>query len=284
MADMNEQLDRFARGELSPAESRDLARKALADQDLFDELTATAIARRGLRERGTQRSSRLRIAILAAAAVVIVGVALYAPRRNSELAKRASGTTAPPVLLARSGDSNPENFRGADTGNREPRAMGSVGSIAGGIATLDLGSVDGLAKGVEVDVIREGQAIGHIQLTTVFLSHSRGEAVGGASIRVNDQVRVPPSGVLRAILDQIAASLARGESEKAMSLARHATVDSFDAELSSEEDLNNAGVIAEVHGNAIKALEFYHRAREASRSARGRLTIEKNLARLEGAK
>jgi hypothetical protein len=95
---------------------------------------------------------------------------------------------------------------------------------------------------------------------------------------------VPPAERLRAILDQIAANLARGETEKAMSIAQQVSVQSFDAELSSEEDLNNAGVIAELHGNQLKAGELYNRAWGASRSAQHRQAIEKNLARVKRAK
>jgi len=101
---------------------------------------------------------------------------------------------------------------------------------------------------------------------------------------VNDQVRVPPSARLRAILDQIDAALARGEAEKAMSVARQASIETFDAELSSEQDLNNAGVIAELHGEPAKAGVLYRRALQASPPGQDRQAIEKNLARLKGAK
>lgn len=277
-------LDRFARGELSPAEGRELAQKALGDRDLFDELTSRAIARRGLAARGRKQITWPRIAIFVAAAAAMVGVVLYAPQRKSEPVRLDVAIFAPPTLLARSGDSNPAAFRAAATESRESRATGSIGSIADGIATINLGSLDGLAKDVEVDVIRGGQAIGHIKLTTIFRDHSRGEIAGGASIGVDDQVRVPPSARLRAILDQIDAKLARGEAEKAMSIAQQASVENFDAEGSSEEDLNNAGVIAELHGNQTKASELYRRALQTIPSGQDRQTIEKNLARLKDAK
>jgi hypothetical protein len=285
MADMSEHLDRFARGELSAAESRDLAQQALGDHDLFHELTSTAIARRGLAVRGRQRIAWPRIAIFTAAAAVIVGVVvLYGPRRNSEPVKPVAAISAPPVLLARNADSNPAAFRGADAGGRESRTTGSIGSIADGIAAIDLGSLDGLAKDAEVDVIRDGQVIGHVKLTMLFRDHSRGEIEGSPSIVVKDQVRVPPSAQLRATLDRISAVFARGEAEKAISIAQQASINTFDGELQGEEDLNNAGVIAELHGNQTKAGELYRRALEARPSAQDRQAIEKNLARLKGAK
>lgn len=270
-------LDQFARGELPPAEARDLAQQALDDHDLFDEVTATAIARRGLATRERKLVRWPRIAMFAAAAAILVGVLLRAPQPEPV-------KFTPPMLLARNGDGERSTFRGADGESREPRDSGTIGSIAGGVATIDLGSVDGLAKDAGVDVIRGGEAVGHIKLVTIFRDHSRGEIASGTSIRVNDQVRVPPPARLRAILDRIDATLARGEAEKAMSVARQASVEDFEAGLSSEEDLNNAGVIAELHGNRIKAGELYRRALETGSSGQDRLAIEKNLARVKGAK
>jgi hypothetical protein len=184
---MSEEIvDRFARGELSPSESRDLAQQALGDHDLFDELTSTAIARHGLPARG-RRLIWPRIAILSAAAAVILGVVLYAPRRNSQRVRPDVAITAPPILLARNADSNIATFRGADTDGRESRATGSIELISDGIATIDLGSLDGLAKDAEVDVIRSGKTIGKIKLTTIFRDHSRGEIASGSPARVRDR-------------------------------------------------------------------------------------------------
>lgn len=282
-------FDRFACGELSPAESRDLAQQALSDHHLFDELTSTAIARHGLAARRRKQITWPRIAILAAAAAVVVGVVLHAPQRNSEPVRPDSAMSTPPTLLARNADSNPATFRGLDSDSRESRATGSIGSIANGIATINLGSLDGLSKDAKVDVICGGQVVGQIKLATIFRDHSRGELASGGSVRVNDQVRVSPSARLRAILDRIDAALARGEAEKAVSIAQQASIGNFDgesfaAELSGDQDLNNAGVIAELHGNPTKATELYSRALQASLSGHDRQAIEKNLARLKGAK
>ncbi len=283
MAGMSENiLDRFARGELSAEESRDLAEKALGDHDLFAELTSTAIARTELPN--LKRPQRIwpRIAIFAAAAAVILGVILYTTQRKSRPVKSDAAISAPPTLLARNADSNPAAYRGPDTESRESRATGSIESIAGGIAAIDLGSVDGLAKDDEIDVIRDGQAIGKIRLTTIFRDHSRGEIARGTSIRVNDQVPVPPVERLRATLDQIDAALARGEADKAMGVAQQASVEGFHADLSRAGDLNNAGVIAELHRDHGTAVEFYQRALQANPSGQDRQAIEKNLRRVQG--
>jgi hypothetical protein len=284
MAGMGESLDRFARGKLSPAESRELAQKALDDHDLFDELTSTALARRGFAARARQQITWPRVAILATAAAVIAGVALYAPHQNPDRPPQVAEISSPPVLLARNGDSNAAVFRGTEAASREPRATGSISAITAGMATIDVGSLDGLAKGAELDVSRDGQVIGHIRLTAIFRDHSRGEIVSAAQVRMKDQVVVPPAAQLRAALDQIAASLSGGDAGKAMGLAQQASVGTFDAGLSTRDDLNNAAVIAELHGDRSKAAELYSRALQASPSAQDRQVIEANLTRLKGAK
>src|SRR5438270_4510648 len=100
MAGMSEQLDRFARGELSPAESRELAQRALSDPDLFDELASIAVAKDGLAAGVGKPVLWPRIAVFAAAAAIIAGVvALYGPRRNSR--PPVAPISAAPILLAR---------------------------------------------------------------------------------------------------------------------------------------------------------------------------------------
>jgi hypothetical protein len=273
-------VDRFARGELSAAESRGLAEKALGDHDLFAELTSTAIARTELPNLGRAKRTWPRIAIFAAAAAVILGVILYTAQRKSQPVRSDAAISAPPILLAGNADSNPAIYRGSNTDSREPRAIGSIESVAHGIATIDLGSVDGLAKGDEIDVIRDGQVIGKTRLTTIFRDQSRGEVANGSSIRLNDQVRVPPVARMLAILDQIDAAMARGESQKALRIARQASVDGLDADLASAEDLNNAGVIAELHGDRLTAIKLYQRASQTSTSKADGRAIEKNLRRV----
>jgi hypothetical protein len=279
----DEIVDRFARGEISPAESRELAQRALSDHELFDELTAVAIARHGIAP-NRKRLLWPRIAILSAAAAVILGVVLEGPWRNSQPAKPNAAVTAPPILLARASDSNPATFRGADTGSREPRATGSIESIAAGIATIDLGSLDGLAKDSEVDLIHSGKTISSIKLTTVFRDHARGEIASGSPARAKDQVRVLPAARMRASLDQIDAALARGEPDKAMGIAQQASFEGFDVVSSNAEDLNNAGVIAELHGDTSKAIDLYQRASQSDPSEEDRRAIEKNLRRVQSGK
>jgi len=43
--ELEHQIDLYARGELSPAEARELAQEALRRPDLFEELSAAALAK-----------------------------------------------------------------------------------------------------------------------------------------------------------------------------------------------------------------------------------------------
>jgi len=69
-----------------------------------------------------------------------------------------------------------------------------------------------------------------------------------------------------------------------MKIAQQASAEAFDAVSSSPEDWNNAGVIAELHGDKRKAIECYERASHSDPSAKSRQAIETNVARVRGAR
>jgi hypothetical protein len=275
-----EQLDRFARGELTPAESRDLAQRALDDPELFDELTSTALARTALRRSRRFSFTWPRIAwiVAAAAAAAILVVALYLPRRPSP---RTAALSSPPILLSQNSDSTA--FRG-DPDSRAPQTAGSVIQVADKVVTIGLGSLDGLANGGEVELVRDGQPIGKLTLTTIFRDRARGLASPGMSVRVNDEVRLPPQMVLRAALDRIDALIARGDFDAARHIAEQVPGETVDPVSMTSADWNNLGVIAELHGARVNARMFYERALRENPPAPARRSIETNLARLKAAK
>jgi len=279
-----DKLDKFASGELSLTETRELARQALDDSELFEDLTSIAIARTGLQKRGRQIPIWPGIAILAAAAIVILAVALHTPQPQPRVLPPVAAAAMDPIFLARSGNSNGAQFRGADSDSRAPKSTGSVASVEDGLITIDLGSLDGLLKGSEVEVIRDGQSIGKINVSTVFRERARGEAQPGLAIRAHDLVRVSAEAELRAVLDQIDSSMARGDAAAARRVAAQTPIQNFDAGVSSAEDLNNAGIIAEIHGDKSKAIELYERALRANPSKQDLQAIEGNRARLKGVK
>ena len=63
------------------------------------------------------------------------------------------------------------------------RTTGAVTSADGGVIGLDLGSLDGLAKGDEVQVVRGGSVIGAIKLTTIFREQGARGSSRGITVR-----------------------------------------------------------------------------------------------------
>jgi hypothetical protein len=278
-----EQPDRFARGELSPTEARELARKALDDPELFDELTYSSVARTGLADRKRRKWSPT-IALLAAAAVLILVVSPYALRQFRPARAPLVAVSGPPIFLAAGGDSATV-FRGAEQDSREPRVTGSVTSLADGLVSIDLGSLDGLSKGAEVDVFRDGQAIGKVKLTTIFRDRARAAATPGVTVRLHDSVQVPRTASLRAALDRIAAFSARGEADTARHVAEQAAAGgSLDIAATDYEDCNNLGGIAELVGDRVKAQSLYEQALRANPPPQAQSAIASNLARVKAMK
>jgi tetratricopeptide (TPR) repeat protein len=122
-----------------------------------------------------------------------------------------------PVLLAGELGPVPSHntavFRGAGAAtNRQPQSSGIVTALADGEAALNLGSLDGLAKGSE---------LGPIVITAVFRDHARGRIVKGGAIRVNDRVSVPPAMHLAAVSHEVDALAASGDLDQARALARN---------------------------------------------------------------
>jgi hypothetical protein len=274
-----EQIDRFARGELSPAESRALAREALDNPELFDELTYTAVAGTELRHRARPRNVRPLYAVLATAAAIVVALSVYGlrsrPAPSVVLAERL-------LFLPHAADASAD-FRGDEAASRTPRTTGAVRSVDGNVISIDLGSLDGLAKGSEVAVVRGEERIGVLKVGTIFRDSARAEAPPGLAVRAHDEVRVPPAMFLRAALDQIAASVARGDSREARRLAEQAAaVSAQDIEVAGYADLNNLGGVMALTGDKAKAVSLYSRALNANPPPDARDAIIRNLAGVQG--
>ena len=242
-------MDRFVRDELSPAEARELAQASLDSPELFAELTDSALAKGALysgtlRMGGGAADSKVRrfprtswfvIAGVAAAAVVVsITVALLKPgqTRNAGLEPALALTGhGEPVLLASGLQPAPGNldhapvFRGPETDSRAPQTTGSIVSLEEDLATVNLGSLDGLAKGSELRIFHDDQsnvAVGRFEVTTVFREHARGRIVDGQKVGVKDRVRVDDAAHLDALLQQVDAMYNRGDAEAAYQAAKQA--------------------------------------------------------------
>jgi hypothetical protein len=124
-------------------------------------------------------------------------------------------------------------FRSAEPASRSPQPTGSIVSIEDGLAAIDLGSLDGLAKGTELRVFRDEQfthPIGRLIVTTVFRERSRCRILAGTKIPVHSRVQAPSGVYLGALLQQVDAlsdrdsAAARAMAVKAAEWARTANV------------------------------------------------------------
>jgi len=217
----------------SPATTdRALAHAALDDENLFDALVARgavdAAARTPHRRPGL-------IWAVAGVAAIAAGLLTFVLLRPSPLlvpqpAQQARTVVAKPVAAAAillTHDLQPASshdaliFRGTGGASRAPKSGGVILSIEAGVASVNLGSIDGLEKGTELPLADNPQG-GRIVVMTVFRDHARGTIPAGAAMRVGDPVRVPSSAHLGAIRQQVDALAASGNLPAARDLARSA--------------------------------------------------------------
>lgn len=265
-----DRIDLYVREELTPEQSRKLAQDALDDSELFDELTYSALAKAAVSSRPAPRvvsfPRRVRFwAVGAAAAATILAVYIYRPVRVEKPALVSSATRYQPILLARSlqpAAARPDVFRGADPDSREPRTTGSIASIEDGVAAIDLGSLDGVAKGSELNVIRAEHVAGRVVVTTVFRERARAQVVSG-QVRRGDAVRVPPAAHLNALLEQVDALSARGDSAGARKSAEKSVAWAINTKISPGEALERLASL-EYHAGMLQNAEQHYQAAETA--------------------
>lgn len=256
-----DQMGRYARGELTPTEARELAQESLANPELFEDLTYSALAKTAVaarpagdqaRPRGSGAKvvrfpikARIYVAGAAAAAAILL-VSLYslgpsllrqhpsheaAARPRIEPALALSAKPGQPVLLASGLQPEPARpggapvFRGTERESRPPRPDGSIVSVEDGLAVIDLGSLDGLAKGTELRIFPDEQftqPIGSLIVTTVFRERARGRILTGQKIPANSRVQAPALVYLSALLEQADALSHRGDWAAAGAMAEKA--------------------------------------------------------------
>lgn len=333
---LERKMDRYLRGELTPAEARELAQAALSDSELFDALAAHGAVEQSLKEpdfcaaqngpakvvQFPRRAWRLAIGAVAAAIAVF---ALYVSSRSQSRPKQTASVNSQlpavekPLLISNdfAPPSNPDApvFRNAAPDTRAPQPEGAIVAQDNLLVTINLGSSDGLSKGMELDVFRAGSTIptGRLEALTIFRDRSRARVVSGAA-HERDRVRAEPSVYLNAILEHMGSNreLGRTAAQWAFSngvapaamrplLDRLAPLDYQAGDLAAAdqdyhqlldsapmpddraEALNNLGAIAESRGEISTAQAFYQDAlRTAAKSTRNRQIIEANLARLAG--
>jgi tetratricopeptide (TPR) repeat protein len=234
MADSEDRVDRYARGELTAVEARALAQKSLDDPDLFEDLTYSAVAKKALSENRFPRKIRP-IIPATIAAIFVAAVSIYALRssiRHTPAPPSIQALSEPPynignpILLGSNFGHFPRPvFRGADSTGRAARTEGTVVAINDGVATIDLGSIDGLEKGVELELYRDSQAttpIARLTVDTVFRDRARGKIVGASHVPLKSEVRVPPTVHLTVLLEHVDALLSQQDVSTAKTMAEQA--------------------------------------------------------------
>lgn len=241
----DDRLDRYAAGELSLREQRDLAQAALDDPALFETLTATALLRESVRAddplavppRVARRRRPMPLlavvggAMAAAAAfgvVVIWRSSAVLPSRHTVSDARTAqpvpqrAPTEPAFLIVRvDPDPSRSEFRSVEAGTRLPRDNGVVAARQGDEIEINLGSIDGLAKGSTLSLIRKdgGELSATLTVETVFRDRARGRARPAANARPGDRVEVSRADAVRALLEHADARVAGGDLSAARRLA-----------------------------------------------------------------
>ena len=213
----------------SPATTdRALAQAALDDESLFDTLVARGAVEAAARIPHRRPDLTWTIASLAAIAAGLLTFILLRPSSHpvQPPAQHASVVVAKPIAASAillTSDLQPALpddapiFRGTGGATRAPKSDGVIVSIEDGVASVNLGSIDGLEKGTPL----QG---GRIVVTTVFRDHARGTIPAGVAVRAGDPVHVPTSAHLGAILQRVNALAASGNLPAARDLARSAFV------------------------------------------------------------
>jgi len=98
-------------------------------------------------------------------------------------------------------------------------------SVDEGEVAIDLGSLDGVVKGSELRVLSgdvDPTVVGRLTIVTVFRERSRGRMASAGSPRVGDRAEVEPRVQMAALLEQVAALMAAGDTVAARALAERA--------------------------------------------------------------
>ena len=277
----DERLARFARGEVKPEEARELAQASLESSAWFEELTATALAKTAISsvpvptEAVRHRWWRSPF-LLAAAAVIVIGIiavpyVMRIPPKQTDSVRTASpqsiiavpsptmvlqAGSAQPVLLAEgllpAAPTANQVFRGGQPLARPPREIGAIVEIQDGLATINLGSADGLEKGSKVEIYRDTtlrNRIAVLTIDTVFRDHARGDAVG-IGLKIQCAARVSDRDHLEALLQYADDSAARGDSAGARRAAAQANEWASTAKVSLTQRAHAAGLLAKLEFGA----------------------------------
>jgi tetratricopeptide (TPR) repeat protein len=204
----------------------------------------------------------------------------------------SAGSTQPVLLandLQQSLDQQPgQVFRGEKESTRVPRQTGSVVLIEGGLATFNLGSIDGVAKGSEVEVFTDQtfrQRVGRLSVATIFREQARAPLLS-MSIQPHYAVKISDSTHLTALLQQVDDLAAQGQATHAREIAEQSAHWAQSANLTPGEKALSlervaqldfqAGAIDEAEARYRAALDLLNTGRKISSGVK--ISIQNDLA------
>jgi len=239
---LEDRIDRYARRELTAEEARELAQASLESPELFEELTWAGVSAAAIPPGKVVSFPRRTWFIASAAAAALLLVSFYTIRPillarktpaiavNSQLKPALPFAARPgqPILLATGIDPvRPGStvFRSPVKDSRAPRPTGSIVLFEDGLPTINLGSLDYLAKGSELQIFRDEQSkqpIGKMVVTTLFRERARGRILTAQPIPIGSEVRVAGAVFLGALLEQVDALQNQGDLPRARMKAEEA--------------------------------------------------------------
>jgi hypothetical protein len=143
------------------------------------------------------------------------------PSAGAPPAGSSAASVVPELLYARLAPESTAAFRTGGSDARDPRASGSIVSVADGEADIDLGAVDGLTRGSQLRIAGTGGAA-MLTVTTVFRDRARGTVAPADGARPGDRIDVPATLNVEALLNEAEARQSAGDLAGSRSLAEQA--------------------------------------------------------------
>jgi tetratricopeptide (TPR) repeat protein len=140
-----------------------------------------------------------------------------------------------------------------------------VVSLEDDVASVDLGSLDGVRKGSELTVFRDERStdpIGRVIVSAVFRERARGRILAGQGIQIHNSVRVQAVDYLNALLQQATAMSGRGDPGSARTMAERAVRWADSAKVAPDEKGKALQLLAalEYQAGSPQAAEKHYKA------------------------
>ncbi|MBI2684694.1 MAG: hypothetical protein HYX27_00145 [Acidobacteria bacterium] len=201
----------------------------------------------------------------------------------------SSASPGQPILLASIPASDGRGgalvFRGPDPASRPPQPAGVIVSIEDGLATINLGSLDGIKKGSVLTVFRDEKstrATGRFVAMTVFRERARGEIAGQQVAQDYKTVRVADADQVAALMGHVEVLVSRGDSRPARDWAEKAVAlaETTNIPLGERQKAWEMLALLETQAGSLQAAERHYQLAIDSLDAESRGSFEKHSSAL----